>query len=581
MCSQFQFEIDLIVNQTVDSTMTYMNSTETNGHIDKNERSDLKSFDEQIEVVNHAVDLFFQNDFRAADDLFTQDPNLDSYIYYKHGRACMGFVLAVVTMEEPEIKEAFERMNAVMTHVKKLRKSHSLSSWIFKTDYNDYTDEEAHAEVIYAEINIASLLLTILCDASFLSLLVAPFKVRAIYKAYQTVVQLQEHKTNWNSDLLRQYFKDGLIGWGFWNILISMLPERVIKILRFVGFSGQKEEGFVICKEVTGRNESWRSRGGQRVLCFFCLFICQIFGSATLDMDWIEFLTNRALKQTPNSAFDLYFEGKLFQYKGKMSEAINSFTRCIASQKQYVSIQSIASWDKLWCHALQRDWRKASECAKFLENNCNWSKATNLYQWACFQYMLMEEENGTELLPPIEEAWRKVPDYRKRYVGRTIPPEKFAITKSMQIVNGKKPHLPAYELFYMWNIFGYTTGREDLINPIMETIDSRIKVLKNDNDENVYIMYLLKGVCLRNYGKHEEAISCFQQILSAESKIREVTYAPPHAAMEIGLSYLTVGKLDEAKSWLHKARDNYTGFLVESLAHLRIHGALTQIRYQR
>src|SRR5207244_1085707 len=109
--------------------------------------------------------------------------------------------------------------------------------------------------------------------------------------------------------------------------------------------------------------------------------------------------------------------------------------------------------------------------------------------------------------------WRKVTDYRKRYVGRTIPPEKFAITKSMQFVNGQKLHLPAYELFYMWNILGYTAGREDLLNPIMERIDSRIKVLKNDNDENVYIMYLLKGVCLRNYGKHEEAISCFQQIL--------------------------------------------------------------------
>lgn len=105
------------------------NSTETNGHIDKNEKSDLKSFDEQIEVINHAVYLFFQNDFRAADELFTKDQNLDSYIYYKYGRACLGFVLAVVTMEEPEIKEAFERMNVVMTHVKKLRKSHSLRTF--------------------------------------------------------------------------------------------------------------------------------------------------------------------------------------------------------------------------------------------------------------------------------------------------------------------------------------------------------------------------------------------------------------------------------------------------------------------
>ena len=53
---------------------------------------------------------------------------------------------------------------------------------------------------------------------------------------------------------------------------------------------------------------------------------------------------------------------------------------------------------------------------------------------------------------------------------------------------------------------------------------------------------------------------------------------PPHAALELGLSYVKTGQMDKAKSWLEKARTDYSGFLIESLVHLRVHGALQAIR---
>lgn len=56
------------------------------------------------------------------------------------------------------------------------------------------------------------------------------------------------------------------------------------------------------------------------------------------------------------------------------------------------------------------------------------------------------------------------------------------------------------------------------------------------------------------------------------------TYIPPHAAFELGLTYMKVDKLDDAKLWLEKARDNYQGFLIESMVHLRVHGALQTIK---
>lgn len=154
---------------------------------DTSKNNNPKSWEEQIKVIEKAIPIFFENRFREADDTFSLDDNLDHYLYYKVARGYIGFIFAVFTMEKPYVIDAVERVNAVYAHCKKARKASSLVSWFFKTDYNDYTDEECHAEVIYGEANFISLVLTFIDDPSFLSLIKAALKLRAAYNAYSTL----------------------------------------------------------------------------------------------------------------------------------------------------------------------------------------------------------------------------------------------------------------------------------------------------------------------------------------------------------------------------------------------------------
>ena len=296
-------------------------------------------------------------------------------------------------------------------------------------------------------------------------------------------------------------------------------------------------------------------------------------------MKWIKQLTDWNMDRFPDGAFDLFFAGRYHQLRGDNSKAIEHFERSISVQNEFVQLHNVAKWDLLWCYAMNCQWRRAADVASELRENCQWSPATNAYQQACFLYMVMEEEGReTELRPEIDELMASVETLRARYGGKTLPPEKFAITMAKRYCDGdRQMTLPALQLFYIWNVFGNCKERPELMVPFLDIINKKL-TYGSDDCESYYVLLLLKGVCLRNARRAEDALECFIEIQRAESILVKERYVAPHAAMELGLSYMDVGNYKSSKFWLEKARDDYSGFLVETLVHLRIHGALQKLK---
>lgn len=53
--------------------------------------------------------------------------------------------------------------------------------------------------------------------------------------------QILESNINWSNISIKHHFESGVkMGIGAFNLMISMLPGRVIKLLEFIGFSGNK-----------------------------------------------------------------------------------------------------------------------------------------------------------------------------------------------------------------------------------------------------------------------------------------------------------------------------------------------------
>ena len=215
-------------------------------------------------------------------------------------------------------------------------------------------------------------------------------------------------KTNWKSDTLKENYICGTkLGWGFVNVFISHLPPRVMKLLAFAGFSCDRPTGLIHLHDITENYRPfYRYKITSFLVCLYSFYVEQFFGVGSCDLLWVKNITESALEEYPNGAFDLFWSARTDQLKGRAVEAIEKFQKCIAVQDEFIAMHNVCYWDMCWAHAIILDWKSALECACKLEQNCNWSKATNMYQKACFNYMIMEEENKPEMMTQITDYMR-------------------------------------------------------------------------------------------------------------------------------------------------------------------------------
>jgi len=242
---------------------------------------------------------------------------------------------------------------------------------------------------------------------------------------------------------------------------------------------------------------------------------------------------------------------------------------------------------------MKGEWKEAAKHVKILRGQSNWSKCVQTHIYASLLYMQMTEtrdaDEREELKNQIREEMENVPKLRKRIGGKTIPVEKLAIYTSARFFRQEEVlSLPIVEIFYFYNILSHTGGKPERLDPILKYIEKErsreFSVKGNDSadvpDDKVdtyCLLLLLKGACLRYKKLFNEASQCYMEIIRLQDRIQRDTYIPPHAALELGIVYVEMDRLEEAKEWLEKSRSVYKGFLVEAMLHLRTHAAFREV----
>ncbi|XP_049692186.2 tetratricopeptide repeat protein 39B isoform X2 [Helicoverpa armigera] len=491
--------------------------------------ADLHTSFEDCEV---AIRKFFNNDLIGATNMMK--PWERTSLYHSLGTAMFEFIPAMLTFDHAQINRTLAALKVAINICNQHRKNYtfveSIGTIIKKPNYATYTDLEAHAELCYAEALLLQAAMTIMDGEDLTGLIKGTIKVKNCYTSYKECAKILEKK-EWETELSRVQFRSGVrLGIATFNVMISMLPPKIISVLEFVGFSGNKTVG--LAELEAGSNEP----GMRSVLCDLTLLgyhlvMCHFIG-APGDLPVCERILDRQLKVYPQSVWFLMFKGRIELLRGQFDAAIETYNRSINSQKEWCQFHHVCYWEIMWVN------RNASY-------------------------------------------------YKQRIAGKSLPMEKFVIKRCARYqAQGGRLLLPAIELLCLWNMFPILAKNERNAQNVLKLIEATSQQIERDpcdwmagyEIDNRALLWFLQGCCLAAMNLPRLALDSFSSVLQLKNHIKEDTFLLPYTVSEMAMCHYQLGDKDRALQMLQDARKKYSGYSLESRLHFRLHSKLEIVK---
>ncbi|KAM9792552.1 tetratricopeptide repeat protein 39B-like [Neosynchiropus ocellatus] len=552
-------------------------------------RTPEMALEDSLKECTTALELFLNN--RFADALALLKPWKDQSMYHAMGYSSILVMQAGMTFDSKDMNAAMSSLNESLQTCQRFRKRtgimESLASFWYQQSNETFTEEEMHAELCYAEVLLQKAALTFLGE-SIISFIKGGMKIRNSYQIFKEC-QAMAKVARVENKSLRNHFTGGVsMGIGSFNLMLSLLPSRVLRLMEFLGFSGDRELGLSELRE-GATSTNLRSILCTLTLLMFHLYFSVILGTGEANLAEAETLLAPYVDRFPNGALILFYVARISLLKGNFTFAQEKFLACIAAQQEWRQIHHLCYWELMWAYSFEENWREAYRYADLLCKESKWSQAVYLFQKASILSMLPEEE-VVALGENVPDLFRQVDGLRLKIAGKSIPTEKFAAKKAQRYSSSSPGKLvvPALEMMYVWNGFAIVGKREDLTKNILCTLEKAEEELEHEPKPSAYhgddkcVVQLLKGLCLRQLGRLVQAEACFNYVISCESEIKHDNYLVPFTMYELGLLHKQKGDFEKAISIMENVKQvfycfvsmNYKDYNMESRLHFRIHAAL-------
>ncbi|KAJ8270123.1 hypothetical protein GJAV_G00110620, partial [Gymnothorax javanicus] len=521
-----------------------------------------------------ALDLFLQNRFEEA--LSHLQPRKKDSMYHALTFATIRQMQAMMTFDPADIMTAGNTMKDAQSLCQRLRKKPSLAN-------KALTEEELHAELCYAECLLQRAAIGFLQDENMISFIKGGIKVKNGYQIYKELHSMLQTRGPTQGENHRHFESGVNLGMGAFNLMLSLLPTRMLRLLEFVGISGNKECGLQQLEEGATASTFRAFLCSMMLLCYHT-FMSFILGTGEGDVGEAERHLKPYLEKYPNGAIILFFAGRIEVVKGNLDAAIARFEACCEAQEQWKQFHHMCYWELMWCFTYKRHWKMAYFYCDLLSKENPWSKATYAYMKGAYLSMMTAVDR--KVLGETEvQLFRKVPGLKQKIAGKSLPTEKFAIRKARRYLPDNHVPLPVppLEMMYIWNGYTVIATNKELTEGMLETLDEAQKQLdqqpKTDTSiDDQCVLSLLRGLCLKNLGRTQEAEHYFTLVLCNETEIKYDHYLVPTALLEHGLLCLESGRREEAIALLETAKQNYKNYSMESRTHFRIQAALQKAR---
>lgn len=521
-----------------------------------------------IKTVDASQHLFYQNKFKECFELL--DPLSSESMYHAHGLTAIKTLEALMTFQSEDFKHALNCADKTLKLSDKLAKE-SLGARLrgtFDTKYKDWSDEKAHALLVRGEALVFKTAISVISSGTdIFAIANACLSIRESYKIYEQCSKIGNVKT-WDSDELRIEFQNGTkFGLGVYMLYLSVLPSKILTILEWIGFKGDKTRGLELLYEASDSKTCRSFMSTWFAMAYHYIFQFQ-FGVVG-ERDGIpitktnEHLTRMA-RLFPEGVLIRFNQGKRCQIEGRLEDAIKFFTPV---EVGWTNFSHFCYWELYWCYGMNGDFKQAADFAEKLIKESVWSPAIYTFMQAT-ALMAMDDPSASRKAADLLQT---VDSLRQKIGGKSIPDEKFVAKKAANCVNGTSKMVFGFlEAAYFFNYLKVGNMENGHASYWLEFIKVREKGL-NEEHEDFAVARVLKANIFNQLGRHIEAAAEAQIILKLFSKPKQEPGVAACALFELGNSYRLQGKLDDAIKCFDRAKSDYTKFPFEHRLHFRCH----------
>ncbi|KAJ3024035.1 hypothetical protein HKX48_007966 [Thoreauomyces humboldtii] len=494
--------------------------------------------------VEKAVAMFLNSQFVEAETFLYA--RYGATLFHTLGFAVVSWLKAVMTFDPTDVQTAHEALRTALEIASVYRMQTSITGSIAGLltrnkegdNIKKMTPLQKHAELAYAEGHLLKAMLTLVTDGNPVAFVREGLNIRAAYSSYKSCYRfLQSTFDEGGAQKLASsgvdaHFVSGiLLGVGAFNLVLSMLPGKVLKLFELIGFSGDRDFGLSRLEiggmwpvhdrsaavpvpassgkkskkdSATGsktlqRDDSLRDdvspdltkvpfampsssgsnqSGLRKPLCDLVLLVYHIVLSSAVqlpdcDLPFAQEILAKSLEAHPNSFIFLALRARLKETMGDPAAALEEFETVKHIQSEWKQLAHIVAWDSGTCHGALGNFPGAHDCYELLYEESKWSKAIYRYLQAVYLYASDPDANRAATSSMLKE----IPSLTRKIAGKSIPMEKFVARKCRKwTLQGSRLQLPHLEI--LWILNGFDILPPNIIPTFIGQVDAALKKLE-------------------------------------------------------------------------------------------------------
>ncbi|CDH60135.1 tetratricopeptide repeat protein 39c [Lichtheimia corymbifera JMRC:FSU:9682] len=572
------------------------------------------------QAMMEGMDALFNNRFSVAKAIFESRAREDPL--YSLGKGAMAFIRAIISSTQfdadraiDELSETYEFANAQVEAAQAKKPLKDTVSQIFTnllgknttglpTNTRPLNQEELkeqsgfmsngalRAHVIKAECGLLMSLVW-LSQETVLGYLKMGLNLRRAYSSYSLV--WQEYKRmgqDFSQHMDANTIAAVQFGIGSVHLVLSSLPPKILKVISAFGWHADRNLGFALLKLCLESKTIRSPLASMMLLTYYVLLTSHapLILNSELMQPAVDCLMD-AQKTYPNSAFFLYFAGRVSRLSRSISLSTQSFEyarRVSQGDWAEAPMTTLTGYETAFNHAMQLNWKAAAEHLDQLTSSHSRPSFVKFFYAACME---MAGDRSEAVLAFAEAAQlakkNKNPTQLDQLVIERVS---FYENSGYQDLDLS---LPALEVLLLWNSLACMS--HECLSECMEKVDEALSLIYERERQEYQIrtteiapnvdppdyycergtLLLIKISILNAMGRSHDAIVHLNWIIDNRSRIVGAKWIVPFTYWEAGVASWSMEDKRSVALAMWQQALSISGYVLEYQLAIRLNLAIT------